>query len=80
MTKQELIKHIEGYPENEVFAAHLWSTEDVIGHAKANRINISLKEAAIILETIERHIDSECGLTWDTINNAVIDFDIERNK
>ena len=78
MNKKELIKHLRSYSDDEVFAAHLWSTDDIITHAKGNNIKINKKEAGQILENIQRHLDSEYGITWVTISDAIVDFDNER--
>lgn len=59
---------------------HVWSREDVIHVAKNNDKSITLDDADEILSNIERHIDCELGITWQSIEIAVDDFDIEKEK
>ena len=58
-------------------ALHVWSRDDVIGLAREMGKNISQDDADEILSNIERHVDSELGITWQTLRYAIGDFDCE---
>ena len=80
MTKQELIAHIEAYPDDEHFAVHIWSLDDIILKARENNIVLTDKEAAEILDKLERNIDSEYGLNWNAVNDGILDYALEHDK
>ncbi len=56
---------------DDVVAAHIWCAEDVLGRAKELHYNCTLEQANEILEDIERHIDCELGITWDTLDSHI---------
>ena len=56
-------------------ALHVWSREDVIDVAPRRGKSLTPDAVDEILANIERHVDSELGITWQTIQYAVDDFD-----
>lgn len=55
-------------------AIHLWSRDDVIHILKRQGWPISINAVDEILSNIERHIDCELGITWQTLEIAISDF------
>jgi len=84
LLKKKLSEH--GYPVSrellreilsdlfDSVALHVWSREDVVGIAKEHGYPISPDATDEILANIERHIDCELGITWQTVEIAVDDF------
>lgn len=52
-------------------AVHIWCREDIIQTAKRMGVRLGEKAADEILDDIDAHLDSELGITWDTIYCAV---------
>src|SRR4051812_21567779 len=46
--------------------AHVWGTEDV----QSVRPDLTDDQAWQVLQTVEKHLDSTCGITWETIENT----------
>ena len=62
---------------NDLFdsvALHVWSQKDVIDVAQKRGWSITPDTTSKILANIERHVDCELGITWQTIETAVDDF------
>ena len=53
------------------YAAHIWHTEDVFFQADQMALPMSQKAAREILRLIEDKIDSEYGITWNTIDTVI---------
>jgi len=62
------------YKPNDHIAAHLWCSEDVFQVAGEIGGTITKKDANEIIDQIDRHIDSEFGITWDTIKCILQDY------
>jgi hypothetical protein len=62
-------------PEDHI-AVHLWQTADVIGYAENEMkgIVVTQEEADNIIDNIHSHLDSEHGITWDTLHSAIADY------
>jgi len=58
--------------------AHGWSIEDVHATAGTGR-TLSDAEAMAVLERMERRLDSETGLTWDTLQECLEEAPGEEN-
>ncbi len=46
--------------------AHIWGVEDV----QEVRPDLDDDQAWQVLQTVERHLDSECGISWQTIKDT----------
>ena len=62
------------YKPNDHIAAHLWCSEDVFQMAGEIGETISKRTANEIIDDIDRHIDSELGITWVTIKCVLQDY------
>ena len=61
-------------------ALHVWSREDVIHVAQRRGWAISPEVTDKVLANIERHVDCELGITWQTIEIAVDNFYNETDR
>jgi hypothetical protein len=66
------------YKPNDHIAAHLWCSEDVFQVAGEIGETITKKAANEIIDDIDRHIDSELGITWVTIKCVLQNYLIEK--
>ncbi len=57
---------IRQYLENERSIADIWNIEDV----QSLRNDLTDEEAWHVLQTIEKQLDSNLGITWDAIENV----------
>lgn len=74
-TVRQYIKQLRTlYKLNDVIAVHLWQVDDVIGKADELDIKLGKQDAEEIIECIHNHIDSEYGITWDTLASTITDF------
>jgi hypothetical protein len=55
----------------DAFAVHIWSVEDVLSQARQNGWPMCEADAQEILADIEDNVDSERGITWQTLSDAV---------
>ena len=77
-TVKTLMERLSQMDENTPIAVALWTPEDVEGHAEDNGETLTDAEVATILDRMNRHHDCEYGITWDTLNNEMIDVINER--
>ena len=70
-TIKEAIEHLKSYSPDEHCAMHLWTEPDVIGTAEEGGTPVTKKEAQQILDHMHDHIDSEYGVTWETIRCGI---------
>lgn len=87
--QDSLEKSLSGYdiPDNLVqealndlfdsVAIHVWSRDDVRHVAERQDKRLSRSDIDEILSTIERHVDCDLGITWQSIEIAVDDFYID---
>ena len=61
-----------GHTISEVIAVSIWTTEDVFTKAEQMKTSLTLKEAEEILEEVNRKQDATIGITWDTIEQAIL--------
>lgn len=62
---------------NDLFdsvAIHVWSRDDVRHVAERQDKKLSPSDIDEILSTVERHVDCDFGITWQSIEIAVDDF------
>lgn len=64
-----IIPPLEGYWAG--FAVHIWSVEDVIAQSHVNGWPMCEADALEILQDIERDVDSEHGITWQSLSDAL---------
>ena len=62
------------YKPNDHIAAHLWCSDDVFQIAGEMGKTITKKAANEIIDQIDSHIDSEFGITWETIKCTLQDY------
>jgi len=75
MTIKEAITHlINNYEPNDHCAMHLWVIKDIKDKAEEEKIELSDEECNDILDNIHHHIDSEYGITWETIRCYIQDY------
>ena len=62
------------YNQDDHIAVHIWSPEDVFQVAEEIGATISKNEAEEIIDDINRHIDSEYGVSWTTVRCVLEDY------
>lgn len=71
-TVKDYIEQLQNlYKPDDVIAVHLWQVDDVLGKAEEMEVKLSKGDAEDIIETIHSHIDSEFGITWETIVTTI---------
>ena len=75
--KEEAQKLLEHGEPNDVVLVIVWTTQDVIDHAKNMGYELTEEEAEYILETLGLAGNADEGVTWDTIG-AQIQFEKEK--
>ena len=74
MIVSEWIQRLQNeFKPDQHICIHLWQTADLMGTAKELDIELTDEEANNIVEDMERHIDSELGVTWTTVQCAIED-------
>ncbi len=53
------------------YALHVWQVEDVFWSARRNGYPMSRSAAQEILSRLEDKVDSEFGITWDTVGTTI---------
>lgn len=72
-TVKEIIETLQqNYEEDDVLAVHIWSVEDVMYAAEEIEISITKGRAEEILDELHYDVDCAVGITWDSINEALI--------
>ena len=80
-TVREVIKHLKKYNKlDDIIVAHIWTVEDVMEQAKNDDITITEDEAGVILEQMEDDLDSNDGITWETISFRLQDYREAENE
>jgi len=77
-TVKEMMERLATMDENETVCCVLWTMEDVHGVADNNEETLTDDEARKVLERAESKHDCEYGITWETINDHMIDVINER--
>lgn len=69
MKVSELRQILSHYRPEDHVAVALWTETDVIGYAEneMDDLMITTEQARVILDDIDRHQDSESGITWESI-------------
>ena len=62
------------YKPDDHLAVHIWCIDDVLGTADEMSVKLSIDDANNIIDNIERHIDCEYGITWETIKCSIEDY------
>ena len=75
MQADTLRAHIDAHPDIQAgrAIALIWTVEDLLEleHRPGERHPINEREAAEILQAIERRHDASYGITWDTLEDAI---------
>jgi hypothetical protein len=76
--RQKLDQDIEAAKQllsaNGIQSQGLWCIDDIIDKANELKKRCSKKDARIILTHIEQDFDAEFGITWQTLEQAVVDY------
>jgi len=81
MKVSEAIEHLKKYYKpNDHIVMDIWHTHDVLDISKESdsckRIaELTTKEAEEIIDYIHNNIDSEYGVTWETIRSSILFYD-----
>jgi len=77
-TCKKLIKWLqENYEEDKPLCVAIWSAEDILERAKELEIEITEEQANIIIETMDRRQSADLGVSWDTIDCYLDEYDNE---
>ena len=72
MEVKDLMYKLKGwYKPEDHLAVHIWSIDDVLGTAEEMGVELSVDDANEIIDNIDSHIDSEYGITWETIKTSI---------
>ncbi len=75
MQSKDLIQKLkEWYKPDDHLAVHIWCIDDVLGTADEMGVKLTIDDANNIIDDIDRHIDSELGITWETIKCSIEDY------
>ena len=74
LVKDLISKLREWHKPEDHLAVHIWSVDDVLGTAEEMGVKLSLKDANSIIDDIDGHIDSELGITWETIRCSIENY------
>jgi hypothetical protein len=77
-TVADLMEHLSQMDKNEPLAYVLWLAEDVEMKAEENNEVLTADEISDVLARTQKYHDCEYGITWDTINDHMIDVINER--
>jgi len=77
-TVADLMEHLSHMDKNTPLAYVLWLAEDVEMKAEENNEVLTEEELSDVLARTQKYHDCEYGITWDTINNHMIDVINER--
>ena len=79
MQAQDLIQRLkEWYKPGEHLAVHIWSSDDIREAAQEMEGEISQEDINNILDNLDNNIDSEFGISWDTLRGAIEDYKGEK--
>jgi hypothetical protein len=70
VVKAEIIETTDR-EDNTIAISHEWSIEDVYEKAEEMDIEINNIQAGQVLDLVWKNIDSEYGISWDSIENAI---------
>ena len=80
MKIKDWIEILQKENPEESICMHYWQVDDVLGKAEEMGEEITREEAEQILEDMERHIDSEMGVSWTSVSVGIEDFISNRDK
>jgi len=78
-TVADLMEHLSHMDKNTPLAYVLWFAEDVEMKAEENNEVLTADEISDVLARTKKYHDCEYGITWDTINNHMIDVINDRD-
>ena len=75
MKVSNLIEYLQKYYKpDDIVAHHMFTTEDVEEIGKNMGYVFTQNQIDYILENVEHHIDSEYGMSYDSIESAIEDY------
>ena len=69
MTKQDLLERVGKLPDDEEYAATIWSHMDILDRAEERGIKISEERAKEIIREVNSRQDASIGINWDVIDS-----------
>lgn len=75
-TIKELIERLQWHNPDEHVAVAIWSVEDVKTQAESRNLKIDDEQAEAIIERIDAKHDASIGISWDTIDCYLDDYDL----
>jgi hypothetical protein len=80
MKIKDWIEILQKENPEESICMHYWQVGDVMEQAEEMGEELTREEAEQILEDMERHIDSEMGVSWTNVSAGIEDFISKRDK
>ncbi|MDR3611249.1 MAG: hypothetical protein P4L27_11845 [Ignavibacteriaceae bacterium] len=80
MKIKDWIEILQKENPEESICMHYWQVDDVLEKAEEMGEEINREDAEQILEDMERHIDSEMGVSWTNVSEGIKDFVSNRDK
>ena len=80
MKIKDWIEILQKENPQESICMHYWQVGDVMEQAEEMGEELTREEAEQILEDMERHIDSEMGVSWTSVSVGIEDFISKRDK
>lgn len=78
-TKQQVIERLSLLKDDQEFAVSIWTSGDVISLADDMGYQLTLEQAAEIVEDVDRYQDAEIGINWDVLDVYVRDYVRDRS-
>ncbi len=79
MQVKDLIQKLkEWYKPTEHLAVHIWSSDDIKEAAQEMETELSQEDINNVLDNLDNDIDSELGISWDTLRSAIEDYKGEK--
>ena len=80
MKIKDWIEILQKENPEESICMHYWQVGDVMEQAEEMGEELTREEAEQILEDMERHIDSEMGVSWTSVSVGIEDFIRNKDK
>lgn len=70
-TKQQVIDRLNLFKDDQESAVTIWTSSDVIAEADEMGYQLSIEQAAEIIEDIDRHQDADIGIRWIVLRECI---------
>ncbi len=81
MQVNDLIHNVkEWYKPDEHLAVHIWSSDDIKEAAQELEAGLSQEDINNFLDNLDNNIDSELGISWDSLRSAIEDYKGEKTN